>query len=63
MLALIVESPELASKLILKCKEKGVLLFWLLFENKAIRITTPLTISEQEIREGCEIILEVFDSI
>ena len=35
MLALIVESPELASKLILKCKEKGVLLFWLLFENKA----------------------------
>ena len=63
MLALIVESPELASKLILKCKEKGVLLFWLLFENKAIRITPPLTISEQEIREGCEIILEVFDSI
>ena len=49
MLAMIVESPELASKLILKCKEKGVLLFWLLFENKAIRITPPLTISEEEI--------------
>jgi len=63
MLAMIVESPELASKLILKCKEKGVLLFWLLFENKAIRITPPLTISKQEIIEGCKVILEVFDSI
>ena len=58
MLAAIVKSPEFTSKVILKCLEKGLLLFWLLFEGSAIRITPPLTISENEIKEGCTILLE-----
>ena len=63
MLALMVESSDMASEIILSCKEKGLLLFWLLFEGKAIRITPPLTISEEEIREGCAILLEVLSTI
>ncbi len=63
MLAILVETPELASKIILKSLEKGLLLFWLLFEGKAIRITPPLTISDAEIKEGCEILLEVLDTL
>jgi len=63
MLALIVESPELASNVILKSLDKGLLLFWLLFEGKAIRITPPLTISEQEINDGCKIILDVLNQL
>ncbi len=63
MLAVILKTPELASKLVLKCLEKGLLLFWLLFENKAVRITPPLTITEEEIRKGCAIIMEVLDEI
>jgi acetylornithine/succinyldiaminopimelate/putrescine aminotransferase len=63
MLALIVKDEELASNIILKCLEKGVLLFWLLFEGKAIRITPPLTISEEEIHIGCEIIKSVIDEL
>ena len=63
MLALIVETPEIASQTILKCLDKGLLLFWLLFEGKAIRITPPLTILDEEIKKGCEIILDVLDSI
>ena len=63
MLAIITSSETITNSLILKSQNRGLILFWLLFENKAIRITPPLTISEQEIREGCEIILEVFDSI
>lgn len=63
MLALIVESPEIASEVILKCKENGLLLFWLLFETKAIRITPPLTISEEEIIKGCQVLLQVLNSI
>jgi len=47
----------------LSCKEKGIILFWLLFEGKAIRITPPLTISEAEIKEGCKILLEVLDEV
>lgn len=63
MLAMLVESPEIASKIILKSIEKGLLLFWLLFEDKAIRITPPLTISDAEIFKGCNIIIEVLNEI
>lgn len=63
MLALIVDTPELASKIILRCLEKGLLLFWLLFEGNAIRITPPLTITEEEIQKGCDFILEVFNEL
>lgn len=63
MLALLVENEELASKIILACKDRGLILFWLLFEGKAIRITPPLTISEDEIREGCAIMTEVMEEI
>ena len=63
MLAIIVDSPEIASEIILKCLDKGLLLFWLLFEGKAIRITPPLTISDKELKIGCEIILEAINEI
>ncbi len=63
MLALIVESAELASKIILKCLDKGLILFWLLFEGSAIRITPPLTISAQELTAGCNIILDVLEEL
>jgi acetylornithine/succinyldiaminopimelate/putrescine aminotransferase len=63
MLAIMVESPELASQIILKCLEKGLLLFWLLFEGSAIRITPPLTISDKEIQQGCNIILQVIKEV
>lgn len=63
MLAAIVETPEIASQIILKCLEKGLLLFWLLFEGKAIRITPPLTISDEELKEGCDILLKVLSEI
>ncbi|NLN25488.1 MAG: aspartate aminotransferase family protein [Bacteroidetes bacterium] len=63
MLAPILESEALANKVILECKNRGLILFWLLFETRALRITPPLTISPEEIKEGCEIILNVLDGI
>lgn len=63
MLAAMTKSAETTDKVILKCQEKGLILFWLLFEGKSIRITPPLTITEEEIREGCKIILEVMDEV
>ena len=63
MLAAMVESPEITNEVIFKCQDKGLILFWLLFEGKAIRITPPLTISDEEIKEGCAIILEALDEI
>jgi len=40
-----------------------LILFLLLFEGKAIRITPPLTISEEEIKQGCAMILETLEEI
>ena len=62
MLAIMVENPEVADYLVLHAMKKGLLLFWLLFEPKAVRISPPLTLSEAEIREGCAIILEVLNT-
>ena len=56
MLAAMVETPEIATEVILACKELGLVLFWLLFEDRANRITPPLTISNDEIAEGCKLI-------
>lgn len=63
MLAAMTADANITNQVILKCQDKGLILFWLLFEGCAIRITPPLTISENEIREGCAIILEVLDEI
>ena len=62
MLAIMVKSPEIADFVVLNSLEKGLLLFWLLFEPCAVRISPPLTLSEEEIQHGCSIILEVLDS-
>ena len=63
MLALIMPSDEITNKVILAAQEQGLILFWLLFEPKAIRITPPLTISNEEIIKGCAIIITILNSI
>ena len=63
MLAIIMENSAITSKIILKAIKKGLLLFWLLFEEKAIRITPPLTITNSDIRKGCTILLEVIEEV
>lgn len=63
MLAPLFENEEIANKVVLGCMEKGLILFWLLWEKKAVRISPPLTISEEEIKKGCAIINEVLEGI
>ena len=61
MLALIMKNQETADHLVLNGMKKGILLFWLLYEPRAVRITPPLTISNEEIRKGCNIILDMLN--
>lgn len=61
MLAAMVDNADIANHVIISCMDKGLILFWLMFEPKAIRITPPLTISTDEIKEGCKMILEALD--
>ena len=63
MLALILKKPDLTKKLVEGCLDNGLILFYLLFEPKAVRITPPLTISKNEIKKGCKIILSELDKI
>ena len=63
MLVAITHSAAITNAVILRCQDKGLILFWLLFEECAIRITPPLTISKEEIREGCAILLNVLNEI
>ena len=63
MLALIFESKEIADKLIKECIKEGLLLFWLLWEKKAVRISPPLNIKKKEIKIGCAIIIKVLNRI
>ena len=63
MLAAMLENPEITNQVVLKCIEKGLLLFWLLWEKKAVRITPPLTITEKEIKKGCALLRSVLDEV
>jgi acetylornithine/N-succinyldiaminopimelate aminotransferase len=63
MLIALVATPDLAAKIILRCLEKGLILFFLLFEDCAIRITPPLTISDVEIHKGCQTLLDVIEEV
>lgn len=63
MLAPIFEDEEIPTQLVHRCLKKGLLLFWLLWEKNAIRISPPLNISEQEIIVGCEIICQTLNEV
>ena len=63
MLAAFTPSIDITRQVILKSQDKGLILFWLLFEPYAIRITPPLTISNEELVKGCDIILQVLNGL
>ena len=62
MLAMLMNQPEIADYLVRSAAEKKLILFWLLFENKAVRMTPPLTITNEEIDQGCRTILDLLDN-
>lgn len=63
MLAIILKNKKIANQLVIQCLKKGLILFWLLFETKAVRITPPLTISKNQIKLGCKIIIQTLNEL
>jgi acetylornithine/succinyldiaminopimelate/putrescine aminotransferase len=61
MLAVNLGTPEYTLEVAKKCMEKGLIVFWQLYRNEYMRISPPLTLSKEEIREGCAIILDVLN--
>lgn len=63
MIGLICKNEDIANRLVLEAKKNNLILFWLLYEKKAVRISPPLTISNDEIEKGCRIIIGILDKI
>ena len=61
MFAFDMESFERVEKVVHKCLEKGLISFWFLSHPHSFRLSPPLTISEDEIREAGKIILEAIN--
>lgn len=58
MFAFDMESFERVEKVVKKCLEKGLISFWFLSHPYSFRLSPPLNISEEEIREAARIIRE-----
>ncbi len=61
MLAVNLGTPEYTLDVAKRCMDKGLIVFWQLYRNEYLRISPPLTLSLDEIKEGCKIILEVLN--
>ena len=61
MLAPMFERDDTSTLLMTRLLPKGVITFLLLYEKHALRLSPPLTISEEEIIYGCRMICEELD--
>ena len=61
MFAVELRDFEFIQKVIKKCIEGGLITDWFLFSDKSLRIAPPLTITEEEIKFACEIILQALN--
>jgi acetylornithine/N-succinyldiaminopimelate aminotransferase len=58
MFAFDMESFERVEKVVNRCLEKGLISFWFLSHPYSFRLSPPLTITEKEIRDAANLILE-----
>ena len=61
MFAVDFDSAERVNRIVEYAKQKGVICYWFLSHPYSFRIAPPLTISEEQIRESCAVILEAID--
>jgi len=61
MLGIELEDTEICRKVVHRGLEKGIITFFFLFTQTAVRLSPPLTISEDEIRKAAQVILEILD--
>ncbi len=61
MMAIEFDSPETVQQIVEACLEKGVITFWFLSCPDSFRLSPPLNISEEEIRDSCRLIIEAID--
>ena len=63
MMAIEFESAEICKRIIDNCIENGVVVDWFLFAPHCMRIAPPLIISDTQIEECCDVILQAIDRV
>ena len=63
MMAVDFETAEEVQRMVKAALDRGIITFWFLSHPNSFRIAPPLTITEQEIREACEGIVEAIEGI
>jgi len=61
MLAVHLPSEEIVQNVIAHALDNGLITDWFLYDTRALRIAPPLTITEQEIKRACKILLKALD--
>jgi acetylornithine/succinyldiaminopimelate/putrescine aminotransferase len=62
MFAIDFDSAERVSAIVNEAKEKGVICYWFLSHPYSFRIAPPLTITIEQIKESCDIILSAINN-
>jgi len=62
-LAIEFDSFEINKKIIDDCIANGIMTDWFLFASNCLRISPPLTISEEQIKKACKIILQACNKV
>ncbi len=63
MLAIELKTEEKVNKLIEYCIANGVIIYWFLSTRNCFRISPPLTITQDEIKEACGVIKDGLDRL
>ena len=62
MFAIDFDSAERVNNIVSYTKDHGVICYWFLSHPYSFRIAPPLTITEEQIKESCEVILKAIDN-
>jgi acetylornithine/succinyldiaminopimelate/putrescine aminotransferase len=62
MFAIDFDSAERVNRIVANGKDAGVICYWFLSHPNSFRIAPPLTITDDQIKESCEIILKAIDN-
>lgn len=61
LIAIELHSPEMVMQTLQRCLKHGVFSDWFLFAPQCIRIAPPLTITVEEMRQACAVLLQSLD--
>ncbi len=63
MMAIEFENAEIVHKIVMKCLEYGIITFWFLSNPDSFRLSPPLTINNEEIKRGSELIIKSIQEV